>query len=275
MSVPVTVRAAALALALAFVFGACREGDASEVARRRLVVLERIPELARVADEVDARLPGPEVAFSSTVAVALARYELAQIRRTKDPDQNGVVKTDPVTAVFPGGVPEVERFFAHLSRVRRPWVFDALERTDDTVRIEITGFALSTGNLERSASGSEAQHRRIDEALARLAKDGYDAERIQRLERVAMKQSILGDIDERAHHSQGDLHILLGSAVASSILPKRMTLSRTSGKKRGTLEFESSERRVRFVGEASRRGAVHADDELILPSGTVVRISGG
>ena len=37
----------------------------------------------------------------------------------------------------------------------------------------------------------------------------------------------------------------------------------------------SSERRVRFVGEAARRGAVHADDELILPSGTVVRISGG
>ncbi len=270
-----TGRAFSFLVALALALVACHEEAESDAARRRLVVLQRVPELVRVAEDIDARLPGPDVAFSATVAVALDTFELARIERTTKPDHFGVVKTDPVTAVFPGGPDAVARFFAHLSKVRRPWVFDALERSDDAVRVEVTGFAFSSGVLERSVSGTPSQRRRIDEALARLADAGYDADRVEALERVAMKQGILADLERRAEHFHGDLDLLVGASVASSILPKKVTLSLKSGKKRGTLEFESSERRVRFVGEAARRGAVHSDDELILPSGTVVQISGG
>ncbi|MEQ8280918.1 MAG: hypothetical protein RMA76_36085 [Deltaproteobacteria bacterium] len=252
--------------------GGCKADAPDDTEHRRLVVLERLPQLEKVADDIEARLPGPDVAFSSTVAAALAPFELAQLSRTKAPEHNGVVKTEPVTATFPGGEDEVARFVARLTKVRRPWVFEALRREEGVVAIDVVGYSFDPGTLQRSSTETP----RVKEALTKLAAKGYDPARVQRLERVSMKQAILADLDRRAAHAQGDLRLLVDSASAS-VLPKALTLTRTSGKKRGTIVFESKARRARFVGEASRRGALHdaAANELILPSGTVCRISGG
>ncbi len=259
-------------LALAVMLGGCKTERPDDTEHRRLVVLERLPQLEKVADDVDSRLPAPDVAFSSTVAAALAPFELAQLSRTKAPEHNGVVKTEPVTATFPGDEEAVARFVARLTQVRRPWVFEALRREEGVVAIDVVGFSFDPGTLQRSS----AETPRVKEALRKLAAKGYDAARVQHLERVSMKQAILADLDRRAAHARGDLQLLVDSASAS-VLPKELTLTRTSGKKRGTIVFESDTRRARFVAEASRRGALHdaAANELILPSGTVCRISGG
>lgn len=249
------------------------EGPAEGQAERRLSVLERLPQLDGVADSIDRRLPEPEVAFSSTVAEALRIFEYAQVTRREAPKWTGVVRTDPVTAVFGGGATEASKFLDRMGKIGRPWIFDRLTR-DDVIRVDLHGFVFDAGALKSAPPGDALAHR-IDEKLAALAKRGYSPERIARLERVGVKQAILGDLDARTALSAPDVALISRTIHESQILPREITLERDRGKKKGTLVFESLERRQAFVAEAARGGAISSprESELILPSGTVCRLA--